>query len=110
MVARTRRDHAARALLVSQLQQRVERPTLLVGGGELLVLELEPDLGPGNRGQRLRMQRRRTHDGARDAPGGGAHIVDGQFGFHYLGFAHGCAYRGKRAIRQSLLIHVAAGR
>ena len=38
------RDHAARPLLRRQLQQFVERAALLVGGGELQILELQPDL------------------------------------------------------------------
>jgi hypothetical protein len=51
MVAGRRRDHAARALLLGQLQQFVERAALLVGGGELEVLELQPDLGADDLGQ-----------------------------------------------------------
>ena len=47
MVAGRGRDHAARALLVGQVQQFVERAAFLVGGGELEILELQPDLGAG---------------------------------------------------------------
>ena len=45
VVAGRRGDHAALSLLGRKLQQFVERAALLVGGGELEVLELQPDLG-----------------------------------------------------------------
>ena len=51
MVAGRRGDHAARALLRRQLQQFVERAALLVGGGELQILELQPDFGADDLGQ-----------------------------------------------------------
>ena len=57
-------------------QKRVECAALLVGGGELLVLELEPDLGAGDLRQRDRMQRRRAHHRAGDPLGRGAHVGD----------------------------------
>ena len=44
-------DHAALSLLGRQLQQFVERAALLVGGGELEVLELQPDFGADDFGQ-----------------------------------------------------------
>ena len=45
VVAGRGRDHSARALLRRELQQFVERAALLVGGGELQILELQPDFG-----------------------------------------------------------------
>ena len=51
MVARRRRDHAARAGRRVHQQQFVERAALLVGGGELEILELEIDVRAGQLGQ-----------------------------------------------------------
>ena len=67
MVAGRGGDHSARALLVGQLEQFVERAALLVGGGELEVLELQPDLGADDLGQRPADQHRRADDRAVDA-------------------------------------------
>ena len=76
VIAGRRRDHAARALLRRQLQQFVERAALLVGGGELQILELQPDLGADDFGQGPADQHRRPDDRALDALGGGADVVD----------------------------------
>ncbi len=63
VVAGARGDHAARALGGVEAEQLVERAAFLVGGGELEVLELQPDLGPGHLRQRPAVQARRPHDG-----------------------------------------------
>ena len=88
MVAGRRRDHAARALLVGELQQLVERAALLVGGGELQVLEFQPHVGAGQDRKRLRMERRRPHDAGRDPFVGAADIGDGDA--VVVGTAGGC--------------------
>jgi hypothetical protein len=77
MVAGRSRDHAARALLGRQLKQFVERAAFLVGGGELQILELEPDFGADELRQRAANQHRRADDGSLDALGRGADVVDG---------------------------------
>ena len=51
MVAGGRGDHPAGAVFGRKLKQFVERAALLVGGGELEVLELQPDLGADDLGQ-----------------------------------------------------------
>ena len=51
MVAGRCRNDAARPLFVRQLQQFVERAALLIGGGELKILELQPDFGADDLGQ-----------------------------------------------------------
>ena len=76
VIAGRRRDHAARALLGRQLQQFVERAALLVGGGELQILELQPDFGADDFGQGPADQHRRADDRALDALRGGADVVD----------------------------------
>ena len=58
------RDHAARALFVGQLQQFVERAALLVGGGELQILELQPDFRADDLRQGPADQHRRADDRA----------------------------------------------
>ena len=65
VVAGRHGDHAALALLRRELQQLVQRAALLERGGELQVLELEPDLGPGDARQRLAAQAGRVHDDSR---------------------------------------------
>jgi hypothetical protein len=52
VVAGRSRDHSTPLLVGRQLQQFVQRAALLVGGGELQILELHPHLGAGNRRQR----------------------------------------------------------
>ena len=68
VVAGRHGDHAALALVGRELQQRVERAALLERGGELQVLELDPDVGLGDARQRLAAQAGRAHDRAGDAP------------------------------------------
>ena len=80
-------DHPARALVVGQLEQFVERAALLVGGGELKVLELEPDLGADDLGQGPADQHRGADDRALDALRGGADVVDGR-GLHGSSLKH----------------------
>ena len=48
MISGRRGDDATLGLIVGELQQGVEGPALLIGGCELEVLELNPDLSPGN--------------------------------------------------------------
>ena len=81
MVAGRGGDDSARALVFGQLEQFVERAALLVGGGELEVLELEPDLGADELGQGPADQHRGADDRAVDALRGGADVVDGR-GLH----------------------------
>ena len=80
MVAGRRRDHAARAFVVVQREQFVERAAFLVGRGELQILELQPDVGAGDVGQGAAAQRRRGDDRARDARGGGLDVGEGRKG------------------------------
>jgi len=76
MIAGGRSDDSARTLFVRQLKQLVERAALFVGGGELQVLELQPDLRADDFGQGLADQHRSADDGALDARGGSADVVD----------------------------------
>jgi hypothetical protein len=46
MVAGAGRDDAAFALFLGQMQKGIERAAFLIGGGELQVFELQPDLQP----------------------------------------------------------------
>ena len=73
-------DDAILARIVSHQEQAVERPALLVGRRELQVFELQVNVRPRHRGQRLALQRGRADDRATDASMGGADIVerDGQ--------------------------------
>ena len=81
MVARARRDHALGALFCRQVQQRVQRPAFLVGGGELLVLELQPDVRAGNGRQGLAVQGGCAHHGIANRIRSGADIGDVEAGF-----------------------------
>ncbi len=76
VIAGRGRDHPARALLGRQLQQFVERAAFLVGGGELQILELEPDFRAGDFRQGLADQHRRAHDISGDSLTRGADVVD----------------------------------
>ena len=82
MVAGRHGDHAALPLVGRELQQRVQRAALLERGGELQVLELEPDIGLGDARQRLAAQAGRVHHRAGDARGGALDVLqrDGQGG------------------------------
>ena len=96
---------AACALLLIEMQQRVERAALLIGGGELVVLELEPDVGPGNFRQCLRTQHRRAHHRAFDPCRGSADIVEGE----EVG-GLGCGPHGRCLCHPSPLRRAATGR
>ena len=91
MVAGRHGDDATAALLIGELQQRVQCAALLEGGGELQVLELYPDVGLGDARQRLAAQAGRMDDGALDARRGGANIGqgNGKSFSHGLGLWHG---------------------
>ena len=74
MIAGRRGDHASGALFGGQLEQFVERAALLVGGGELEVLELEPHFGADDVGQGPAHQRGRADDRTLDPLGSGADV------------------------------------
>ena len=76
VIAGRRGDDSALALFGRQLQQFVERAALLVGGRELQVLELEPDLRADDFGQSAADEHRRADDGALDPLCGGADVFD----------------------------------
>ncbi len=63
-------------LVIGQLEQFIERAAFLVGGGELEILELEPDLGADDLGQGAALEEGRSDHGAGDAIGGGADVGD----------------------------------
>jgi hypothetical protein len=52
MIARRHRDDAVGFLGIGEQQQFVQRATLLVGGGELLIFEFQPNLGAEEFAQR----------------------------------------------------------
>src|SRR5262249_12571108 len=64
---------------------------LLERGGELQVLELQPDVGPGDARQRLAAQAGRVHDRALDAVGRPAAVLQGD---RQIG--HGGVHAGSR--------------
>ena len=76
MIAGRRGNHAAGPLVVGQLEQFIERAAFLEGGGELEVLELQPDFGADDLGQSAAEEERGADHGAGDAIGGGADVVD----------------------------------
>src|SRR3982751_2556775 len=78
VIASRRRDHPARTLLRRQLQQFVKCPALLVGGGKLEVLELQPDFGTDNFRQGPADQHRGSDDRALNPLGRIADVVDGR--------------------------------
>jgi hypothetical protein len=55
----------------------VDGAALLEGGGELVVLELEVDLGPGDLGERARVQAGGLDHLARDHLRGGLDVLEG---------------------------------
>ena len=65
-------------LVLAELQQLVQRAALLVGGGELQVLELHPDLGAGDLRQRARMAARRALDMTLQPVPGREDVVEGE--------------------------------
>ena len=78
MVAGRHREHAARALLVAQLGNLVERAALLERRGELQVLELEKHLAAGNRRQGARWHARRIEHMAAQALGSSVDVFGSQ--------------------------------
>ena len=70
MVARRHGDDAAGPLGLGQAEQLVQRPALLEGGGELQILELQPDLAAGDGRERARLPHRRAHHLSGDRRGG----------------------------------------
>jgi len=78
VVAGRGRDHPAPALVRRQLEELVEGAPLLVGGGELQVLELHPHLGARNLRQGLGMAAGSAFDLAVDPRGGGFDIGESQ--------------------------------
>jgi hypothetical protein len=82
MVAGRHGDHAVLLLLLRELQQRVQRAAFLERGGELQVLELQPDIGLGDARQGLAAQAGRVHHRVADARGGELDVFerDGKVG------------------------------
>ncbi len=82
VIAGRRRDDAAGTLLGVEAQELVERTALLVGGGELQVLELQPDLRAGQVRQRPAVEARRADHRAADrvARGEDVGVADRQGG------------------------------
>ena len=78
------RHHTRGALGGAQRQQLVERAALLEAGGELEVLELQPDLGTGDLRQHPRMGAGRTQHLPAQLLGGGADIGSGDGGGHFF--------------------------
>ena len=64
-------DDAAPRLVCRQREELVGRAAFLERGDELLIFQLEPDLGPGDFGQRARMNQRRTDHSSGEPSGGG---------------------------------------
>jgi len=76
MVAGGCRNDAARPFFGRELQQFVERAALLVGSGELQVLELQPDIRTNGFGQGTAAEHRGAYHRAVDPLGSGANVVD----------------------------------
>ena len=70
-------DDTALALIGIQQQQTVQRAALLEATGEVQVVELDPDLGPGQLGQAPGVPRRGMIDLTPDALAGGLDIGKG---------------------------------
>ena len=77
VVAGRIRDHALRALRAVERGELVERSSLLEGRGELVVLELEVDLGAADLRKRARGEARRFLHLALDDAGGALDVVEG---------------------------------
>jgi 3-hydroxyisobutyrate dehydrogenase len=102
VIAGRGRDHPAVPPLAAEQQQRVERAPLLVGGGELVVLELQPDLGAADLGQRAAVEGGGADHRAGDPLGRGTDIGDGQRGAGGIGPERGLGHfaAGARATRR----------
>jgi hypothetical protein len=70
-------DDAAPPLLVRQALQLVKGAAVLERAGELQVLELDPELGAGDLGERVGAEERGRHDSALDRLGRCLHVFDG---------------------------------
>ena len=93
VIAGRHRADAAPALFGVELQQTVEGAALLERGGELQVLELDPQLGAGQARQRLAAQARRAADSRGDARLGGLDVGEGD--------AHAAILRERAADRKN---------
>ena len=80
MVAGAHRNDAPCPFLGREQQQLVQRAPLLERSGELVVLELEEDFGPGQAGQGAAMEEGRPDDGACDAAGGVPDVLERRHG------------------------------
>ena len=80
MVARRHRHHAAGSFLGRQGEQSVQCAAFFERPGELEVLELHHDLGPGDGRQRVRQGRRRGGHRTADAVGSGQDVGKGDGG------------------------------
>ncbi len=80
MIAGRRADDAALFFRIVELQQFVERTALLVGGGELKILEFQPHFRADDVAERAAMLRRRFDHGAVDTACGGFDIGEGRAG------------------------------
>ena len=94
VIAGTGGDDPVAALGVIQLQELVQGPALLEGGGELQVLELHPHLGPGDLGQGAGMAHGRALDLALQPFGGGDNVVKAEVGASAGGTGRGCGFGG----------------
>jgi hypothetical protein len=79
MIARRHGDDAARAFFRRQRQQLGEGAAFLERGGELKILEFEPDLATGDVRQGARDAQGRMLNDAFDGARGRPHIVDGEW-------------------------------
>ena len=77
MVARAHRRDAAFLFVRRQGQQAVQRPALLEGGGELAVLEFQPDFAAGDAREGQGAAGGGADKRAAHGAGGGLHIVEG---------------------------------
>ena len=85
VIAGTGGDDPVAALGVIQLQELVQGPALLEGGGELQVLELHPHLGTGDLGQGPGVAHGGAFDLALQAACGGDDVVEAEVGLAGLG-------------------------
>ena len=110
VIARRHRDHAAPPLVRRQRDEPVQRTALLEAGGELQVLEFEPEVAAADLGERPALVAFSDNDGAADGRGGGDHVSgrDGEAGeagrllvrqcwladiWHYEGLVEGPSYK-----------------
>ena len=84
VISRAHADHASRALLCAEREQPRESTALLEGGGELLILEFQPDLCACKSRQRFRMHNGRVHDLPLDQPRRRLHVCERDRKFPHL--------------------------